>query len=53
VLVLAVLRGEQTITSPGGETEILPDDIVIVLGMPEPVARASVLFSASKKDTPV
>lgn len=46
VLILAVLRGDQTLTSPGGETEILPDDIVIVLGMPEHVARASVLFQA-------
>jgi Kef-type K+ transport system, predicted NAD-binding component len=50
VLVLAVLRGEQTITNPGGETEILPDDIVIVLGMPEPVARASALFQAPPRE---
>jgi len=54
VLVLAILRGEQTITSPGGETELLPNDIVIVQGMVEPVARASALFQASKgEDTPV
>jgi CPA2 family monovalent cation:H+ antiporter-2 len=53
VLVLAILRGEETITSPGGEAELLPNDIVIVQGTPEPVARASVLFQASQKDAPV
>jgi monovalent cation:H+ antiporter-2, CPA2 family len=54
VLVLAILRGERTITNPGGESELLPDDIVIVQGTPEPVARASALFQASFKeeDTP-
>lgn len=50
VLVLAVLRGEETITNPDGETEILPNDIVIVLGAPEPVARASVLFQAPPRE---
>lgn len=50
VLILAILRGQRTITNPGGETELRPHDIVVVQGMPEPVARASTLFQAPKRE---
>jgi len=47
ILVLAVVRFNTTITSPGGETRLEPHDIVVIQGTAEQVAMAASLFGGA------
>ncbi|MDD1653907.1 MAG: cation:proton antiporter [Methanomicrobiales archaeon] len=53
ILVLAVVRFNETITNPGGETRLEPHDIVVIQGTAEQVAKAASLFggTATGSDT--
>jgi CPA2 family monovalent cation:H+ antiporter-2 len=44
ILVLAVVRFNETITNPGGETRLEPHDIVVIQGTSGQVATAAALF---------
>ena len=44
ILVLAVVRFNETITNPGGETRLEPHNIVVIQGTAEQVAMAASLF---------
>jgi len=45
VTLLAIRRGEETLTNPGGEITLLKNDNLIVLGSPEQLAAIRKLFS--------
>jgi CPA2 family monovalent cation:H+ antiporter-2 len=47
VLILALHRGEQIITGPGGETRLEAGDIAIVYGKPADIAAGASLFRAA------
>jgi CPA2 family monovalent cation:H+ antiporter-2 len=44
VTVLAVRRGEETLTSPGGEERLQAEDVVVLLGKVEDHARSAAIF---------
>ncbi|MCK9632505.1 MAG: cation:proton antiporter [Methanoregula sp.] len=44
LLILAIQRGTETITSLGGETELLAGDIAIIYASPEDLAKGAALF---------
>jgi len=48
VSVLAIRRGETTLSNPGAETRILGNDVVVVLGAPDRIAEAIGLFEGSE-----
>jgi len=45
LLILAIQRGEETITSLSGETQLLAGDIAIIYATPEDIAKGAGLFS--------
>ena len=42
--VLAIQRGRQTITNPSGDTQLLAQDIVVLVGTRDSIARAKALI---------
>ena len=49
VTVLAIRRGEQILSNPGGDTMIDPDDVLVVLAPPAELAEASSLFDSKQR----
>ena len=49
VTVLAIQRGAQTITNPSGDTQLVAQDIVILIGTRECIARVSAVVLSSVK----
>jgi len=47
ITVIAVRRGDEVLSNPGGDTVIEPGDALIVLGLSDEVNAASELFAAS------
>jgi CPA2 family monovalent cation:H+ antiporter-2 len=47
ILVLAIRRGEETLTGLGGESRLEPGDIAIVYGTPEEITRGAMLFEGT------
>ena len=45
--VLALRRGEQVISDPGAETQLMPDDLVVLMAQPQSLAQGRALFSAA------
>jgi len=50
VTVLAIQRGARTITNPSGDTQLLAQDIVILIGTRECIAGVSPAVSVRQKD---
>ena len=48
VSVLAIRRGETILSNPGAETQLLRNDVVVVLGTPDRIAEAIGLFEGSE-----
>lgn len=48
VTVLAIQREGSTITNPGGDTQLLPQDILILMGRREHITQATSLLSEGK-----
>jgi K+/H+ antiporter YhaU regulatory subunit KhtT len=44
VAVIAIRRGQATITNPEADTVLQPDDILYLIGSPENLAKARTLF---------
>ncbi|RLG31256.1 potassium transporter KefB [Methanosarcinales archaeon] len=42
--VLAIIRGDERISNPGGSVQLLEGDLVIVLGRPDEMARLAEIF---------
>ena len=45
LLILAIQRGPETITSLSGETQLLAGDITIIYALPEDIAKGAALFT--------
>jgi CPA2 family monovalent cation:H+ antiporter-2 len=45
ITVMAIRRGQTTITNPGAETVMQPADILYLIGAPDRLTKARALFS--------
>lgn len=50
VTVLALRRGTHLVSNPSGETKLCANDLLVILGSPERIARAAELFRPSEKE---
>ncbi|MDH3205412.1 MAG: cation:proton antiporter [Gemmatimonadota bacterium] len=49
VTVVAIRRGDEVLANPGGDERVSPDDLLVVLGLGEEIAAASVLVSCDSE----
>jgi CPA2 family monovalent cation:H+ antiporter-2 len=52
VSVLAIRRGETVLSNPGAETELLGQDVVVLLGTPDRITETVRLFEGSERPLP-
>lgn len=48
VTLLAIRRGTQTLSNPGGSTKLLPEDVLILLGPPSNLAAFAARFGSAE-----
>lgn len=46
VTVLAIRRGSEVISNPGGDAQLCPDDELIIMGLPEELDQVSAAFGS-------